>query len=337
MLLFYHAMLNKSRVFSKLFRFSCKILVYVIKYKKRKRSVIVRDGVIVIDKEENITSQGAVNRVKRLLGVNKAGHTGTLDPMATGVLPVLVGRGVKASEYMISSTKHYIATLLLGITTDTEDVTGEILTESSEIPSEEAVRAAASAFVGEYMQTPPMYSALKVGGKKLCDLARAGIEIEREPRRITIFSLGVERLSEREYALDVVCSGGTYIRTLCADIGKRLGVGGVMKTLRRAEASVFSLSEAHTLSELDAMSEEERESLVLPIERVFMKYPEVRLPAFFERLARSGLEIYLAKIDASGKVGDRVRLCGADGFFALGEIKEYETGLAIKPVKQFDV
>ena len=294
------------------------------------------DGIVVINKEENITSQGAVNRVKRIFGVKKAGHTGTLDPMATGVLPVLVGRAVKASEYMIGSTKHYVATLLLGITTDTEDVTGETLTTCELIPTEEEVTAAAMSFIGEYLQVPPMYSALKVGGKKLCDLARSGIVIEREPRQITIFSLGVSRVSDREYSLDVVCSGGTYIRTLCADIGKKLGTGGVMKTLMRAEASVFDISEAHTITEIEAMSEEERCALVIPVERVFMKYREVRLPAFFEKLCRSGLEIYLSKIGFSAERGARLRIIGADGFFALGEVREYEGGLAIKPIKQFD-
>ena len=297
----------------------------------------MKDGVIVINKEENITSQGVVNRVKRLLGVKKAGHTGTLDPMATGILPVLVGRGVKASEYMISSRKHYIATLLLGITTDTEDVTGETLTTSDNIPGEAEVLSAASSFIGEYMQTPPMYSALKVGGKKLCDLARSGIEIDREPRRIEIFSLGVECISDKEYSLDVVCSGGTYIRTLCADIGKKLGCGGVMKTLCRSKASVFTLGEAITLGELEAMTDAQRERAVIPIERVFAKYREVRLPEFFERLARSGLEIYTAKIGFSAEIGERVRLLGKDGFFALGEVREYEAGSAIKPIKQFDV
>ena len=131
----------------------------------------MKNGVIIINKEEGLTSQGVVSRVKRILGVKKAGHTGTLDPMATGVLPVLIERGVKASEFMLTSDKHYIATLLLGVTTDTEDVTGEVLTESENIPTEAEVLEAVASFVGQYMQTPPMYSALKVGGKKLCDLA----------------------------------------------------------------------------------------------------------------------------------------------------------------------
>ena len=293
------------------------------------------DGVIIINKGEGLTSQTVVNRVKRLLSVGKAGHTGTLDPMATGVLPVLVGRGVKASEYMLSSDKHYIATLSLGVTTDTEDVTGEVLSSCDRIPEEREVVEAAASFVGEYYQTPPMYSALKVGGKKLCDLAREGVTVEREARRVEIFRLEVERVGEREYTLDVTCSKGTYIRTLCADIGKKLGVGGVMKTLKRASAAGFTLDDAHTLEELEAMSEEKRAALVLPVERVFMKYPELALPPFFERLASCGVEIYLAKIGYKAAVGDRVRLCGNDGFFALGEVREFDAGLAIKPIKQF--
>lgn len=295
----------------------------------------LKNGVIIINKAEGLTSQGVVNRVKRLLGADKAGHTGTLDPMATGVLPVLVNRGVKASEFMLTSDKHYRATLLLGITTDTEDVTGETLTTCENIPCEERVREVVGAFVGDYMQTPPMYSALKVGGKKLYELAREGQTIERQARPVRIHSIAVERLSDREYSLDVHCSKGTYIRTLCADIGKALGVGGVMKALCRASASGFSLSEAHTLSELEAMTDAEREAAVLPIEYIFREWREVTLPDFFARLAHSGLEIYLKKIGICAEVGERVRLSDGAGFFALGEVREFESGLAIKPIKQF--
>ena len=166
-------------------------------------------GVVIVNKEEGLTSQAVVNRVKRIFGVSKAGHTGTLDPLATGVLPVLLERGVKASEFMLTSDKHYVATLLLGVRTDTEDVTGEVISECDEIPTESEVLSAAESFVGKYMQTPPMYSALKVGGKKLCDLAREGKEIEREPREVYIHSLDVKKISEREYSLDVHCSKGT--------------------------------------------------------------------------------------------------------------------------------
>ena len=296
----------------------------------------MKSGVVIIHKEIGPTSQGVVNRVKRIFGVKKAGHTGTLDPMATGVLPVLIERGVKASEFMLTSDKHYVATLLLGRTTDTEDVTGETLTETDILPDEAEVMRVISGFVGEYMQTPPMYSALKVGGKTLCDLAREGITVEREPRRVTIHSLTAERINEREYTLDVRCSKGTYIRTLCADIGAKLGCGGCMKTLCRASASGFTLEDAHTLDRLENMSEAEREACVFPVEHIFRSLPEVRLPEFFARLAHSGLEIYLKKIKVDLPVGARVRLCDENGFFALGEVREFESGLAIKPIRQFN-
>ena len=292
-------------------------------------------GLVIINKEEGITSQGVVNRVKRIFGAAKAGHTGTLDPMATGVLPVLIGRGVKASEFMLTSEKHYGATLLLGVTTDTEDVTGEVLSESEVNLTEDEVLTAISGFVGEIMQTPPMYSALKVGGKKLCDLARRGEVIDREARPVTVYSIKAERINDREYYLDVVCSKGTYIRTLCADIGAALGVGGTMKTLKRLTASGYGIDEARTLSELEAMSGEERESIIYPVEDVFKKYELVTLPDFFARLAHSGLEIYLHKIKKSYEVGTVLRIADSDGFFAVGEVREFDGGLAIKPIRQF--
>ena len=295
----------------------------------------MKNGVVIINKEIGPTSQGVVNRVKRIFGASKAGHTGTLDPMATGVLPVLIERGVKASEFMLTSDKHYIATLLLGQTTDTEDVTGEILTESDNIPAEAEILGVIDGFVGEYMQTPPMYSALKIGGKKLCDLARSGVTVEREPRLVTIHSITAEKISEREYTLDVHCSKGTYIRTLCADIGARLGCGGCMKTLCRASASGFTLADAHALSELENMSEDEREKCIFPVEYIFRDLPEVRLSAFFARLAHSGLEIYLKKINLDLPISTRVRLADENGFFALGEVREFDEGRAIKPIRQF--
>ncbi len=292
-------------------------------------------GLVIVNKNGGITSQGVVNRIKRIYGVDKAGHTGTLDPMATGVLPVLVGRAVKASEFMLSSTKHYGATLLLGITTDTEDITGEILTRNDTAVSEEAVLKAVSLFVGEINQIPPMYSALKIGGKKLCDLARRGEVVEREARAVTVYSLKAEKLSDNEYYLDVVCSKGTYIRTLCADIGKSLGVGGVMKTLTRLSASGFNIKEARTLDELAEMTEDERVDFVRPVEDIFMKYENVMLSDFFSRLAHSGQHIYLDKIKKSLDVGTVVRISDKNGFFAVGEVKEYDDGLAIKPIRQF--
>ena len=297
----------------------------------------MKSGIIVLKKEEGITSQGAVNRVKRLFSAEKAGHTGTLDPLATGVLPILIGRAVKASEYMLSSDKYYRATLRLGITTDTEDITGTVLTETDTLPKEDEVNITISRFVGEIMQTPPMYSALKVNGKKLCDLARSGEIIEREARPVTVFSIDVKKIDSARYFLDVHCSKGTYIRTLCADIGQALGCGGVMETLERTRASVFGLDEAHTLAEIEAMSESERDALIIPTERVFDSYKKISLSPFFARLARCGVEIYLNKIGAKLDIGERVRLYDGDTFFALGEVREYDAGAAIKPIKQFDV
>ena len=295
----------------------------------------MKDGILILHKGQNITSQGAVNRVKRLLSATKVGHTGTLDPMATGVLPILVGRAVKASEFMLTSTKCYEAELTLGLTSDTEDIFGTLTEVDAPLPSEETVLAVLSRFRGEIYQTPPMYSALKVGGKKLCDLARSGVEIERCARPITVYRLEGEKIAQNRYRLSVECSKGTYIRTLCADIGKALGVGGVMSALCRTEASHFTLDEAHTVEELEKMSDAEREALLIPVERIFEKYEKVNLSPFFERLARAGQEIYLKKISKSLEVGTLVRLCGADGFFALGEVKEFEEGPAIKPIRQF--
>lgn len=296
-----------------------------------------KSGVVILYKEEGISSQSAVNRLKRLLNADKAGHTGTLDPLATGVLPILVGRAVKASEYLTSEHKHYGATLLLGIRTDTEDVTGAVLERSDNIPSEQQVATAIENMRGESMQTPPMYSAIKVGGKKLYDLARSGITVEREARKITVYDIKYEKLSEREYFLDVRCSKGTYIRTLCADIGEALGCGAAMKTLERLSAGNYTKDMAHTLSEIENMTEEERDKIILPTEDIFSDLRSVTLPPFFARLARCGVEIYLHKISFTGKTGERIRLYDGTGFFALGEIRVFEGGEAIKPIKQFDV
>ena len=293
------------------------------------------DGIIIIDKPEGISSFSAVARIRRLFGERKVGHTGTLDPLATGVLPILVGRAVKASDYLLTSDKHYIATLKLGIETDTEDITGTVISRSDDIPGEAQVREAVAKFIGSYEQTPPMYSAIKVGGKKLYELAREGKTIEREGRLVTIENIAVEKIADDEYTLDVTCSKGTYIRTLCADIGRALGCFGTMKTLRRAEAAGFTLADAITLDALDEMTEEQRLATLIPTERIFEKYRAVILPDFFSRLAHSGLEIYLKKIQGCGVLGERVRMCDRHGFFALGEIREFEDGLAIKPIKQF--
>ncbi len=291
-------------------------------------------GVVIVNKETGMSSQAVVNRVKRIFGVAKAGHTGTLDPMACGVLPVLVGRAVKASEFMLTADKHYRAELTFGITTDTEDSTGTVLTESDRIPTRDEVSRVIKSFVGKYMQTPPMYSAIKVGGRKLYELAREGRVTERAAREVEIFSIEEEQVGERVWVLDVHCSKGTYIRTLCSDIGSRLGCGGIMSALTRTIASGFTLDMAHTLGELEQMGEG-REIALIPTECIFDGIYGIKLADFFARLAHAGQEIYLHKIGESLDVGSRVKLYDKKGFFAVGEVREYEDGLAIKPIRQF--
>ncbi|MGM9684327.1 MAG: tRNA pseudouridine(55) synthase TruB [Eubacteriales bacterium] len=296
-------------------------------------------GILVINKHAGVTSHDIVNAVRRLYGTKQVGHTGTLDPMATGVLTVLVGRAAKAAEYLVCNDKKYRAVMRLGLTTDTEDITGKVLSQCDRIPGADEVINACRAFEGEHLQTPPMYSALKVGGRKLCDIARDGGHVDRQPRKINIYSLKCAPLDGgRDFLLDVHCSSGTYIRTLCADIGNSLGCGGVMTSLVRTSAGGFDISVSHTVKEITDMSEDERCALLMPTESLFATLPEVRLGAFYERLCRNGCEIYQKKIKTSFPVGRRVRICGADGtFFALGEVGEYGEGTAIKAIKLFDI
>lgn len=296
-------------------------------------------GILIVNKHEGVTSHDIVGKVRRLYGTRRVGHTGTLDPMASGVLVVLIGRAAKAAEYLVAESKQYRAGLRLGLTTDTEDSTGEVLSRSEALPTEDEVYAVCSRFVGELMQTPPMYSALKQDGQKLCELARRGISVERPARPITVHRLLCEKDDGAgDYRLDVWCSSGTYIRTLCADIGKELGCGGVMAALERTRTGDFSLEEAVSIAQLEAMSPEERLGRLIPTERLFDSLPAVYLPAFFERLCRGGCEIYQKKLRVEYPVGQRVRICSQDGsFFALGEVREYEGGSAIKALKLFDL
>jgi tRNA pseudouridine55 synthase len=289
-------------------------------------------GVLPINKPAGMTSHDVVFKIRKLYGTKKVGHTGTLDPDATGLLIVLIGRAAKAAEYVTAGKKVYLAGLRLGLTTDTEDTTGKTLTTCDNIPKKPDVLEAIASFKGESLQIPPMYSALKVGGQKLCDLARKGITIEREPRPITIYSISADG-DGKDYAMEVACSAGTYIRTLCADIGARLGCGGAMSSLFRTETGGFHISAAHTLAEIEEMSQEERDALLIPTEELFKELPEVTLPAFYERLAKNGAEIYQKKIGTHFPVGELLRVCGGEGFFGLGEVREYEDGSAIKIVK----
>ena len=295
------------------------------------------DGILLVDKPAGMTSHDVVWRIRKLFGTKKVGHTGTLDPMATGVLVVLLGRAAKACEYVSHDEKVYEATLRLGLTTDTEDVTGTVLTTADSLPSPAEVDAVLPAFRGEILQVPPMYSALKVNGRKLCDLARAGKVVERQARPVTVKSLICEATETPEdYRLTVRVSGGTYIRTLCADIGAALGCGGVMAALRRTEAGGFSITDSATLEALEAMEMDERLGRLRPVKELFSDLAELCLPDFYRTLCRNGCEIYLKKVGASFPVGQRLRLCDAAGrFFALGEVGEYEDGVAVKAIKIF--
>lgn len=296
-------------------------------------------GVLIVNKHLGVTSHDVVGKIRRLFGTKRVGHTGTLDPMASGVLVILVGRAAKAAEYLVCEGKRYRATLRLGLTTDTEDTTGQILTQTDTLPEADAVMETCRAFIGPIQQIPPMYSALKVDGKKLCDLARQGVEVERKPRAVTVYSLTCTPTdAPSDYRLEVHCSSGTYIRTLCADIGKALGCGGVMASLERTQTDRFSIDHAHTVAELEEMTEEERLACLIPTESLFASLPAVTLPAFYEKLCRSGCEIYQKKIRTSLPTGQRVRLCAANGsFFALGEVRDYPDGSAIKALKLFDL
>ena len=296
-------------------------------------------GVLLVNKHKGVTSHDIVFKIRRLYGTKKVGHTGTLDPMATGVLPVLIGRSAKAAEYLLCEDKKYIAEIKLGITTDTEDVSGTVLTTSERLPTKEEFFSACKKFEGEIDQIPPMYSALKVGGKKLVDLARQGIEIERQARKITIFSIVPSVISEKDgiYKIEVACSKGTYIRTLCADIGAYLGCGAAMSALERTKSGDFVLENAYTIDALEKMSEKERENLLLPPERLFEGAPSVRFSEFFTRIFKSGCEIYQKKINTDFPVGTYVRVYEGDEFLALAEVLEYENGSAIKSKKFFKI
>ncbi len=321
---------------------------------------ILPDGILLVDKPAGMTSHDVVNRIRRLFGTKKVGHTGTLDPMATGVLVILIGRAAKASEYVSHDAKTYEATLRLGLRTDTEDTSGTVLTEAplDTLPTPAELLAVLDRFRGEILQIPPMYSALKVGGRKLCDIARAGATIDRPPRPVTIHTLtatpippamstdpaplssefvaSADSAPVTDYRLHVRCSGGTYIRTLCADIGEALGVGGVMAALRRVEACSFPITACHTLSKLEDMPLEARCDLLLPVEQLFSDCPALPLPAFYHTLCRNGCEIYQRKIGTDYPVGTRLRLLSPDGtFFALGEVMAFEAGTAVKAVKIF--
>ncbi len=272
-------------------------------------------GVVVVDKPVGMTSFDVVAKIRRIYGTRRVGHTGTLDPDATGVLVVLVGRAAKATEYITVGKKQYTAVMRLGITTDTEDTSGKILTECADVPSESEVVFAAESFTGEYMQVPPMYSALKRDGEKLVDLARRGITVEREARRVEIYSLTAQKLTDTDYELAVECSHGTYIRTLCADIGQKLGCGGCMASLRRGETGGFSLADAATLDEIAAAPT----AHLLKTDALFSELPSEKFVGKRLAAVKNGVAV---PVGNNLENGARVRLYDGDStFFGLGEVK----------------
>lgn len=303
----------------------------------RKNNIDIATGVIVINKHEGVTSHRIVQILRRLYNTSRVGHTGTLDPMATGVLPILVGRAVKASDFLTAEDKEYTAEMTLGYTTDTEDSTGEVLSRSDDIPNEASVRLAAERFVGDIMQIPPMYSAIKIGGQKLVDIAREGRTVERAARPVTVKSIDVEKISDRVYRMHVSCSKGTYIRTLCADIGAALGCGAVMSALSRTKSGNFTLENAHTIEELEELTIEERAALVAPTESLFSDLPEININDFYTKLIKGGTELYQKKLGTDFDDESYVRVRHNGRFIALGQVRDCKNGSAVKPVKLFEL
>ena len=244
------------------------------------------DGIVIVDKPQDWTSQDVTARLRRVFNTRRIGHGGTLDPMATGVLPVFVGRATRGVEFFEHAEKTYETVLRLGLTTDTEDITGTMLTEAPVSVIDEQIEAALAAFRGQIMQIPPMYSALKVNGQKLCDLARKGKTVERQPRPITIHERTLLERTENTLRLRVRCSKGTYIRTLCKDIGEQLGCGGCMESLRRVSAGEYTIDEAVPLQEL--LDTDQPEKYLRDVDTMFRNYPAVTLTANQEKRCRNG-------------------------------------------------
>ena len=244
------------------------------------------NGIVIVDKPQDWTSQDVTARLRRVFNTRRIGHGGTLDPMATGVLPVFVGRATRGVEFFEHAEKTYETVLRLGLTTDTEDVWGETIEERPVEFAAEKLEQVLESFRGEILQVPPMYSALKVNGQKLCDLARKGKEVERKPRPITIHALTLLEATGNTLRLRVRCSKGTYIRTLCKDIGEALGCGGCMAALRRVSAGEYTIEESVPLQQL--LEAENPEAFLRGVDTMFRNYPEIKLTPNQEKRCRNG-------------------------------------------------
>ena len=285
------------------------------------------NGILLIDKQPDWTSNDVVAKLKGILHQRRIGHSGTLDPMATGLLVVFVGRATRAVEFAEGHDKRYIAGLRLGITTDTQDITGTVLEEKGVTVTREELEQALAGFRGEIQQIPPMYSAIKHDGRRLYDIARKGGEVERKPRAITIHEIQVIGQQDGDWLLDVRCSKGTYVRTLCHDLGQALGCGGCMSSLRRVEAGRFSVDQAVTLFQVQQMADVGRvEELLLPVDSLFQEYPRCTASASQEKKIRCGNQV------KTGLAGGDYRVYTESGeFLMLGQV---EDGI-MKTVKSF--
>ena len=287
------------------------------------------NGILLIDKPSGWTSSDVVAKLRGVLHEKRIGHAGTLDPMATGLLVLFVGRATRACSFAEADDKEYHAGLRLGLTTDTQDVTGRTLRESdASFITEETLREALAGFEGEIGQIPPMYSAIKQNGKKLYEIARRGGEVERKPRPITVYRLALTGRDGEDWLLDIECSKGTYVRTLCHDIGESLGCGGCMSALRRVRAGAFSVQEAHTLPAVIAAAAEGRaEELLLPLDGLFAAHPALSVGAEAERRIRCGNEAALPDTPDGvwrvyGESGNFLALCRMEAG-ALKTIKSF--------------
>ncbi len=286
------------------------------------------NGIIIIDKPEGWTSQDVAAKLRGVFHERRVGHGGTLDPMATGVLPIFVGRATRAAEFMESAEKEYIAGLRLGLVTDTQDTTGQTLEEHPANVTRERLESILPRFLGPQEQIPPMYSAVKIGGKKLYELARKGQEIERKPRSITIHALEILGGSGADWTIRVRCSKGTYVRTLCHDLGAALGCGGCMSALRRTMAGRFSLENAVTMQQLLDFSEEhDAQTLLMPVDALFSQYPALIVTLGQAARVRNGAEVR----DRQFPDGMCRVYCETGEFLMLGEV----TAHTLRTVKNF--
>ncbi len=267
------------------------------------------NGIIVIDKPSGITSFRVISILRRLLGQKRIGHSGTLDPMATGVLPVFLGTAARCVDILPDTDKEYLAEVIFGIQTDTQDITGEVISKSDKTPSFEEVENALMSFLGDIEQIPPMYSAVSVGGKRLYELAREGKTVEREPRKVRINSLKMISFNENKITFSVSCSKGTYIRTLADDLGKKLGCGACLSSLRRTAAGIFNETDSITIEELEnAINDNKLGEIIKPTETVFKSYRSVTLSEKQTVMYNNGVTLDAGRITgAMGKGTVRVK------------------------------